>query len=40
VPGDELTLFMEQAIERSSHILIICTPRYKEKADKRRDGVG
>jgi hypothetical protein len=40
VAGDELTLFMEQAIERSSHIVIVCTPRYKEKADNRRGGVG
>lgn len=40
VPGDRLPAFMEQAIRDSDYVLIICTPRYKEKADRREGGVG
>ncbi len=38
--GDEITQFMEQAVMRSRHILIICTAGYKEKADRRAGGAG
>lgn len=38
--GDHLTLFMERSIKESDFILIICTPTYKEKADRRIGGVG
>jgi TIR domain-containing protein len=39
-PGDQLPAFMEQSIQGSDFVLIVCTPRYKEKADKRIGGVG
>ncbi len=38
--GDPLPVFMEQSIAKSDYVLIMCTPRYKEKADSRRGGVG
>jgi hypothetical protein len=34
VPGDRLPHFMEKAIRENSYVLIICTPKYKEKSDK------
>lgn len=39
-PGDRLPQFMEQSITGAVYVLIICTPKYKEKADKRLGGVG
>ena len=38
--GADKTLFMEKAIRESDHVLLICTPKYKEKADGRLGGVG
>ena len=38
--GDRLPYFMEQSISSADYVLIICTPNYKEKADKREGGVG
>lgn len=38
--GDRLPQFMEQSITDADYVLIICTPLYKEKADKRTGGVG
>lgn len=40
VPGDQLPAFMEQSIRESDFVLYICTPRYKEKSDKRDGGAG
>jgi hypothetical protein len=40
VPGDRLPHFMEQAIRENSYVLIVCTPKYKEKSDNRKGGVG
>jgi len=40
VPGDQLPTFMETAIRENSHVLIICTPNYREKSDQRKGGVG
>jgi ATP-dependent Clp protease ATP-binding subunit ClpA len=40
VPGDQLTKFMETAIRDNSYVVIICTPNYKAKSDKRTGGVG
>lgn len=40
IPGDPMPLFMEQSIIKSDYSLIICTPKYKEKADARQGGVG
>lgn len=39
-PGERLTQFMEQQITDADYVLVICTPNYKEKADKRTGGVG
>lgn len=39
-PGDQLPHYMERAIRESDFVLIICTPRYKEKSDGRKGGVG
>ena len=39
-PGDQLTEFMERCVRESDFILIICTPIYKKKSDKRLGGVG
>jgi hypothetical protein len=38
--GADKTLFMEKAVRESVHVLLICTPKYKEKADGRSGGVG
>ncbi len=40
VPGDQLPAFMERAVKTSNYVLIVCTPRYKEKSEKRSGGVG
>ena len=40
VPGDQLPAFMETAIRENDYVLIICTPKYKEKSDGRKGGVG
>lgn len=39
-PGDQLPEFMERAVRKNDYILIVCTPRYKERSDNRRGGVG
>lgn len=39
-PGDQLTEFMELAVRESDYVLIICTPRYKNRSDNRKGGVG
>lgn len=38
--GDRLPQFMEQSITDADHVLVICTPTYKEKSDARKGGVG
>ena len=38
--GQELTQFMEESIRENDFVLIICTPKYKEKSDNRQGGVG
>ena len=40
VPGNQLTAFMERAISDNDHVLVICTPGYKQRSDERRGGVG
>jgi TIR domain len=40
VPGDQLPAFMEKAVRESDHVLIVCTPRYRERSDRREGGVG
>lgn len=39
-PGDQLPEFMEKAIRKNDYILVVCTPRYKERSDNRKGGVG
>ena len=38
--GDRLPQFMEESIDASDYVIIICTPKYKEKLDNRSGGVG
>jgi hypothetical protein len=39
-PGDPVPEFMEKAVRENDFVLIICTPRYKERSDHRVGGVG
>ena len=39
-PGDQLTHFMETAVRQNDYVLIICTPKYKDRSDNRAGGVG
>jgi hypothetical protein len=38
--GDKLPFFMEKEIRDNDFVLIICTPKYKEKSNNRIGGVG
>lgn len=40
VPGDQLPAFMEKAVRQSDFVLIVCTPRYKDRSERRVGGVG
>jgi hypothetical protein len=40
VLGDQLPHFMERAVRENDFVLIVCTPRYKERSDGRVGGVG
>ena len=40
VPGDQIPHFMERAIRENDFVLIVCTPRYRERSDSRAGGVG
>ena len=40
VPGDQLAAFMERAIRENQFVVIVCTPRYKQRSDAREGGVG
>lgn len=39
-PGDQLPAFMERAVRDNDYVLIICTPHYKDKSERRLGGVG
>lgn len=39
-PSDQLPEFMEHSVRDHDFVLIICTPRYKQKSDARVGGVG
>lgn len=39
-PGDQLPAFMERSIAESDFVLVVCTPRYKVRSEKRIGGVG
>jgi len=38
--GDQLPEFMERSVRESDYVLVICTPRYKQRSDNRTGGVG
>jgi hypothetical protein len=38
--GDQLPQFMERAVRESDFVCIVCSPRYKERSNSRRGGVG
>lgn len=40
VPGDQLPEFMEKSVRNNRFVLIVCTPHYKTRAEKRVGGVG
>ena len=40
VEGDKLPHFMERSIRDSDFVIIVCTPKYKQKSDQRSGGVG
>jgi hypothetical protein len=40
LPGDQLPVFMENSLKDNDFVLIICTEIYKDRADKRKGGVG
>ena len=39
-PGDQLAEFMEHGIRDHDFVVIICTPKYRERSDSREGGVG
>ena len=39
-PGSDLTAYMESAIRESDYVLLICTPDFAGRADRRLGGVG
>jgi hypothetical protein len=39
-PGGERTVFMEKSVASSTFVILICTPTYAERANKREGGVG
>ena len=39
-PGDQIPEFMEGSIRDNDFVVVICTPRYKARADGREGGVG
>ena len=38
--GDQLPEFMERSVRDNDFVIVICTPRYRERSDKREGGVG
>lgn len=40
IPGDQIPEFMEKEVRESDYVLIVCTPRYKNRSDNREGGVG
>ena len=39
-PGDQIPRFMERAVRENSFVIAICTPKFKERSDERKGGVG
>ena len=40
MPGDQLPQFMERSVRTSDFVLIVCTPRYRQRSNDRTSGVG
>lgn len=40
VPGDQIPEFMDRSVRDNDFVLIICTPKYKDRSDARTGGVG
>src|SRR5262245_41526324 len=38
--GMDITQYMESRVRTSTHVLIVCTPKYAKRADGRKGGVG
>ena len=38
--GDQIPQFMESSVRDSDYVILVCTPRFKAKADGRKGGVG
>ena len=39
-PGDQLPAFMEGAVRENDYVLIVCTPTYADRSNRRVGGVG
>jgi hypothetical protein len=39
-PGDQLPAFMERAVRENDYVLIVCTPTYADRSNRRIGGVG
>lgn len=39
-PGDQLPAFMEQSVRKNEFVLVVCTPKYKDRSDNRKGGAG
>jgi len=39
-PGDQLPAFMERAVRGNDYVLIVCTPTYADRSNRRVGGVG
>ena len=39
-PGDQLPLFMERSARENDYVLIVCTPHYADRSNRRVGGVG
>ena len=39
-PGRDILQYMEESIRDSDYVIMVCTPNYAEKGDKRKGGVG
>lgn len=40
IPGDQMPHFMEKSVRENDYVLLICTPKYKQKSENRIGGVG
>ena len=38
--GDDIGAFMEQSLENATHIILVCTEAFAQKANERKGGVG